>query len=325
MTVPTPPLFPRPLRPGDLAVLAAPAGAIEAERLNWAKAALEARGLRVSVRGDITDTHRYMAGSDDRRAQELADALTNPEVKAVFLARGGYGGQRLIERLEAGEFKSQKTIIGFSDNTILLNYFRRARGWAVLHAPHPDMEKPEELDSILEELDSILALLGLGLELGEGGEAELPRFSGLKLWNAGVAGPGGGKIEAEVAGGCLSLLAASQGAPWAFRADGRIVFIEDVNEAVYRIDRMLNQLTRAGALQDAAAVVFGRLESFVPEGGRLDHLFHLVDEFARSVSFPVLSGLPCGHTTPNRPLPFGPKALLDPAAGTLCFSEPFAR
>jgi muramoyltetrapeptide carboxypeptidase len=128
-------------------------------------------------------------------------------------------------------------------------------------------------------------------------------------------------VVAEVGGGCLSLLASSAGTPWAFRAAGRIVFLEDVNEPVYRLDRMLLQLRASGALDDAAAVVFGKPETFLAPGEDPAHLEDLLAEFAASVPCAVLSGVTAGHGTLNLPLPFGPRALLDPERGSLAFLE----
>lgn len=307
MTIPTP-FFPPPLKPGDAVALAAPAGAVDEARLKAAAAMLKSRGLRATMRKDIVSRHRYMAGNDERRAEELLDALRNPSVKALFLARGGFGCQRILKLIESEDLDQPKAIIGFSDNTILLNYFRRARGWATLHGPHPD-------GTNFTDMNAVLACLGLGRS------SKMPDFKGLKLWN-----PDQDKeVWGEISGGCLSLLAASQGAPWAFRAEGRIVFIEDVGEPTYRIDRTLNQLIRSGALDHAKAVIFGQVETFTPGGEDQENLVNLIDEFAQSVSYPVLSGLPCGHGTPNRPLPFGPKALLKPALGTLSYTETFVR
>lgn len=295
------PLLPPRLRPGDAVALAAPAGAVDAGRVEGAVRLLESRGLRVRVRDDVTDACRYLAGDDRRRCAELLGALRDPEVRAVFLARGGYGTQRLLSALRAQDLGPARAVVGFSDNTALLEHLRRC-GRAALHGPHPRAEHPDELDSVLGCL-------------GYYGEPARPAFLGLRRWGGET-----GRVVAEVGGGCLSLLASSAGTPWAFRAEGRIVFLEDVGEAAYRLDRMLHQLRASGGLDGAAAVVFGRLEAFGPpeEAGLREAL---VAEFASASACPVLSGVSSGHVTPNLPLPLGPRALLDPGAGTLAFLE----
>lgn len=272
--------------------LVAPGGAVTPERVEGTVRLLEARGLRVSVREDIASRCRYLAGSDERRANELREALDDPEVRAVFLARGGYGTQRILDRIEG--VGSPRCVVGFSDNTALLHLLRQKFGWAVLHGPHPREEAPDELDAVLATF-------------GYYGEPSRFAARGLHLWNRGPWG----QVVAEVAGGCLAILASSEGTPHAFSGAGRIVLLEDVGEPVYRIDRMLQQLRASGALEGARAVVFGRLSSFLAAGEELAVLEGLLEEFAASSPFPVLSGLPCGHTEPNLPLPFGPRALLD--------------
>jgi muramoyltetrapeptide carboxypeptidase len=194
-------------------------------------------------------------------------------------------------------------VIGFSDNTALLNALRQHLGWAVVHGPHPQKEKPEELDRVLACL-------------GYFGEPERPGFAGLRLLSEYSGEP----VEAEVAGGCLSLVASSIGTPYALDCEGRIVFLEDVAEPAYRLDRMLLQLRRSGLLDGAAALVFGCPEGFGPEGQE-DEVREVLGEFASVLPIPVLSGLGCGHGARNEPLPLGPKARLDPTGGTLTFLE----
>jgi muramoyltetrapeptide carboxypeptidase len=293
---------------GDVVALVAPGGAVARERVKGAVRLLGSRGLRVQVRDDIDDRHRYLAGDDRRRARELVDALKDPEVKAVFLARGGYGTQRIVDELQPEALSQPRAVVGFSDNTVLLNWLRDQCGWAVVHGPHPREESPDEMD----------AVLGC---LGYFGDPVRPATSDLKLWNPGAWGP----VTAEVAGGCLSLLSTSAGTSYGFSGRRRIVFLEDTREPAYRVDRMLHHLTACGALEQTAAVVFGRPESFLAAGEDPGQLEHLLAEFASGASFPVLSGLACGHTKPNLPLPFGPRALLDPQKGTLVFLEGVVR
>ena len=150
----------------------------------------------------------------------------------------------------------------------------------------------------------------------------LPRFEGLRLLKEGEA------VEAPVTGGCLSILSSSVGTPYGLEARGRILFIEEIGEAPYRVDRMLHHLLRAGSLDGVRGVVFGEPATFLPEGygnDQLEHLEHLIGEFAAELNVPVAAGLPSGHTEPNRSLPFGPCARLDPRAGTLEFLEPMVR
>lgn len=292
------------LAPGDTVALVAPGGPVSPERVEGAAGLLRARGLRVRVRPDLTDRDRYLAGDDERRAGELLDALSDPEVKAVFLARGGYGSQRLLARLPAAAPASPRAVVGFSDNTALLNHLRQRWGWATLHGPHPRAECPDELD----------AVLGC---LGYYGAPGRPAARGLMLLNPGPWE----RVQAEVAGGCLSIVSSSVGTPYALTPAGRILFLEDVGEPAYRLDRMLHHLRASGTLEGVRAVVFGRTASFSPPEEPEGFLDGLLREFAAGASFPVLTGLAAGHTEPNLPVPFGPRALLDSGAGFLHWLE----
>lgn len=298
--------IPPALRAGDLVALVAPAGPLAPERAEGAAALLRDRGFRVAVRNDVTARHRYLAGLDERRAEELLAALLDSDVKAVFLGRGGYGTQRLLARLGPVEKAEPKPVVGFSDNTALVNYLRQAFGWVTLHGPHPQAEKSGELDEVLACL-------------GSRGEPAKPAFGGLRL----LGPPRRGALEAEVAGGCLSLLSSSIGTPYAVDARGRILFLEDTGEPAYRIDRMLHQLWASGALEEVKAVVFGTATSFGPRGYGEDvrHIEELLLDFAASMPVPVLEGLTCGHTDPNLPLPLGPLARLEPERGEVSFLE----
>jgi muramoyltetrapeptide carboxypeptidase len=286
--------------------LVAPAGPLSAERLHGARQALEARGLEVALRDDADAREGYLAGSDQRRLCELRDALLDPQIRAVFLARGGYGVQRLLDGLDLPRDLAPKAVVGFSDNTALLHHLQTALGWGVLHGPHPQAHKAEELDRVL-------ACLGLD------GSAALPAFSGLSALNGGAA------VEGPIDGGCLSLLCASLSTPEAFCGAGKIVFLEDVGEPSYRLDRMLNQLLRSGALTGALAVVFGQPATFLPEGADPAELTWLLSDVARRLPVPVLTGLPCGHVADHHPLPLGPRARLTPTTGELCLLEPLVR
>lgn len=299
-------LFPKPLEKGDIVALAAPSGPLEEERVAGAKNALEAFGLRVLMSDEITARDRYLAGSDARRLAELVEALSNPQVKAVFLGRGGYGVQRLLPLIDFSRFTAPKAVIGFSDNTALHAALAAKLGWATLHAPHPRAEKPEELKEVL-------ACLGLF------GDPLKPSFTGLKTLRQGAA------VKAPVAGGCLSLLSTLVGTPFSFDYAGKIVFIEDIAEPPYRLDRMLRHLLNCGVLSGAKGFVFGKPESFIAEGGSIGDVEALLAEFAAEVGVPVACGLPCGHVEGHRPLPFGPEAIFDAEKGELKFTEPFAR
>lgn len=301
-----------PLKKGDLVALITPAGPVEAETLEGARALLKQAGLRVKLRPDAVAREGYLAGGDSRRIDELTEALVDGEVKAIFAARGGYGTQRILPRLKLPENLAPKHVVGFSDNTALLGYLQRKLGWAVLHGAHPRSEHPEELSEVLR-------CLGLGVK------PTLPSFGGLTLINAdSLDADMRAPFTAPVAGGCLSILSTSVGAPFAPPLAGRILFLEDVAEPVYKLDRMLHHLLWSGVLGEVRAIVFGEPDTFVPEWTEPGEVDELLAGFAAELEIPVLTGLPCGHVKINRPLPLGVKATLNPAAGVLEYVEALA-
>lgn len=291
-----------PLKPGDRVALAAPAGPVDRARLKGAVRMLEDAGFVVSSRPDAAARVRYFAGEDARRLGELQSALDDREVKAVFLARGGYGSQRIAPLLKKPD-GPPKPVIGFSDNTALHGFLGRAWRWPTVHGPHPNPESPEEFSEV------VACLAG----------GHRPEFTGLRTLK------GGGVVAAPVAGGCLALLSATFGTPCFQRLAGRIVFMEDTWEPPYRLDRMLTHLLWAGAFRGAAAVVFGTPASFVPKDVPESEAWAVLEDFAGKLDVPVLAGLPCGHVDGNRPLLFGRKAELDPKKGTLCFTQGLTR
>ncbi len=293
-------LVPPRVRPGDTVALVAPSGSVDPPRVRGASELLERRGFRVWIRPDVHATERYMAGPDARRAEELLQALADPDVRLVWCLRGGYGSQRILRRLPSVPPAPPKAVVGFSDNTALLWFLRDRWGWTVVHGPHPDPDDPGAADRVLRFL--------AGPDAGRGTAA-----AGLRLWNPGPWR----EVEGPVAGGCLAIVAGLCGTPWALRLAGYLVFLEDVAEPPYRIDRMLWQLRAAGSLEGCLGIVFGRLESFVPGRADVADLELVIQDFARSVRFPVLSGLPAGHCLPNMPIAFGPRYRLDPVGGHL--------
>ena len=288
------------LAPGALVAVVAPAGPADARRVADVPALIEAQGWRARVYPGCHLRTGFLAGPDAQRAADLQAALDDPSVDAIWCLRGGYGSGRLLHRIRLPD--QPKLVIGYSDITALHALLDRA-GWLALHAPMPasDLLLPGHED----DARALFALLHHGLPEGA-------------VWTPALARPAlrcPGRAQGRLLGGNLSLLAALCGTPWQPRADGRLLFIEDVSESLYRVDRLLLQLGQAGLLDAAAGFVLGSFtESDDPLPVLQDHLGHL--------GKPVLGGWPAGHGTPNRALPMGALATLDTDAGSLRFDQP---
>src|SRR5271155_915980 len=263
-------------------------------------------GFRVKVSRHALDRAAIVAGPDAVRAREVQAFFADPEVDAIFAARGGYGAGRILPLLDFDAIaRTPKVFMGFSDATFILNALVARAGMVCFHGPMVAMDFARGLgESSLGHLRRLLA--------GETASFELPARAALR---AGVA-------EGEVVGGCLSLVAAAIGTPYAPPFDGAILFLEDTGEKAYRIDRMLVQLAQAGVLGRLAAVVFGALRP--PDGSEAESrlIGECVAEQAARLDCPVLSGIEAGHGSANFTIPFGVRARVDAAALRLSFLEP---
>ena len=301
-----PRIKPRALKPGDTIGVVSPASAIDREHLERGVASLKALGFRVKVSRHALDRDGIVAGPDAARASELQAFFADPEVDAIFAARGGYGAGRILPMLDFDAIaRTPKVFMGFSDATFILNALVGRASMVCFHGPMVAMDFARGLgESSLDHLRRLLA--------GEMGSFELPARAALK---AGVA-------EGEVVGGCLSMVTATLGTPYAPPFDGAILFLEDTGEKAYRIDRMLVQLGQAGVLGRVAAVVFGALRA--PAGSEAEHrlISECIAEQAARLDCPMLSGIEVGHRSANFTIPFGVRARVDTAARTLGFLEP---
>jgi muramoyltetrapeptide carboxypeptidase len=300
-----PRIKPRALKPGDTVGVVSPSAAIDREYLERGVAALKTIGFRVKVSHHALDRAAIVAGPDAVRASELQTFFADPEVDAIFAARGGYGAGRILPLLDFDAIaRTPKVFMGFSDATFILNAMVGRAGMVCFHGPMVAMDFARGLGE--DSLDHLRRLLA-----GEAG-FELPARAALRT---GVA-------EGEVVGGCLSMVAAAIGTPYAPPFDGAILFLEDTGEKAYRIDRMLVQLGQAGVFARVAAVVFGALRP--PNGSETEDrlISECVAERAACLNCPVLFGIEAGHGSANFAIPFGVRAQVDAAARRLTFLEP---
>jgi muramoyltetrapeptide carboxypeptidase len=292
-------IFPSPLRPGDTVAVVAPCGPVDPEGAARGVRVLEGLGLKVVTGAHILDRDRYLAGSDAVRAADLSDAWCDPEVSAVFCARGGYGATRILDLLDWDALRAAgpKTLVGSSDVTALHRAFAVELGLASLFGPMPanaligGPAGPEP--RTFEHFTAALA-------------GDPPPITGDRVIAAG-------EVTAPVTGGNLSLLAALCGTPYELGARGRIVLLEDIGEAPYRIDRMLTQLLQSGALDGAAGFVLG---SWVDCGDP----YPVLEELLAPLGVPVIAGLPVGHGTPQFSVPLGALGVIDAKSCSLAYS-----
>lgn len=315
---------PKAIRPGDTIALVAPAYPLRAEKVDLVETRLIALGFKVKKSPNLLTRYGYLAGSDEERAQALMDAFRDPEVKAIFPGTGGYGVSRILDRLDYDVIRANpKMLIGFSDITGLHLAIAKKCNLITFHSPNPlwGLGNEEGMDPFAESLfwrairaDSYFGSDGKRLDPGwvysMDGATTQPKTL--------VPGVGRGRLI----GGNLSLIAALMGTPYEIETENRILFLEDVGEAPYRVDRMLAQLEMAGKLDSLAGAILGQWSKCVadePENSlTLDQIF---DRYFGRRPYPVVKDFPVGHVRQNATLPEGVEAELDAATCRLRLLE----
>ena len=290
---------PPPLVPGDLVAAVAPAGPPSHDGATGGIALLESWGLGVRLMPAALAGHPsgFLAADDDRRLADLEAAFGDDKVAGVFCLRGGYGSQRLLDRLDMAPLvRHPKAVVGFSDLTALHVALGQRAGLMTFHGPN----LAGDLRRIAQAGASSLhrALFG--------GEPET--IVGEPLWP--------GRVRAPLVGGNLTVLSTLCGTPDALDADGAILLLEDVGEAPYRLDRALTHLRRAGVLDGVAGLAFG---TFADCGGRPGEATPLdvAAAHAQELDVPAVANLPLGHGPEQRTVLLGAPAELDATAGSL--------
>ena len=289
------------LKPGSKIVIAAPARMVTHEEMAFGIQWLKDMGFVPVYDDRLFNQHYIFSGDDDTRAAVFQDYLDNEEINAIWLARGGYGSIRIIDKLDFTNFlQHPKWIVGFSDGTILHGKLNRL-GVPSLHAAMPFYfanKTPKAKQSLYD------ALTGKPLQYA---------FSSHPLNRCGEA-------EAEVVGGNLSVLIGLMGSETFPETDGKILFIEEVDEYIYHIDRMMHCLKRAGKLDHLKGLIVGGLTQIKDNA----HPFGMTAEqvIAEAVSeydYPVCFGFPAGHFDDNRALFFGQKSIIKVDSKTSVF------
>lgn len=296
-------ILPARLQKGDLIGLAAPAGPIS-NGIERGIRMLQEAGLKTTYAQDINRRDNYLAGTDTRRIQELEGLFRDPQVKAIMAVRGGFGCTRLLTGLDFSLIRQHpKILIGFSDLSVLINTVQQRTGLITFHGPvlstiirdgRPTLEK------FLEAL-STLRLPDL-------------RLKHLEILRSGQA-------SGPLIGGNLASLVHLLATPYEPRWQGALLFLEDINEPAYRIDRMLTQLKLAGRLDQVAGIILGEfLDNDLRPLSDIELIWQRVLDLSEE-HIPVWANFPVGHGPANQPLPIGIPALMDSNSGCLKFQS----
>ena len=296
---------PKRLEPGDRVRIVAPGSPVSAPLLAGGVAVLESWGLKVqlgrSVLAAADPPLSHLAGADVDRAADLVSALVDPEISAVFCARGGTGAGRTLEFVSSDEWQriaaaTPRWFIGSSDATAIHLAVLRRAGWTTMFGPMP----ATEIFGGSDRDDTSLVALKRSLC----GTATPQRLTGRTL-------AGDSPVRAPALGGTITLIQSLLGTRDAGAARDHVVLLEDVGEAPRRLDRALTQLRRSGWLEGARAVLVGSLVDCGATGAEV------VGERLSDLGVPVIVDLPLGHGRPQRSLPFGMPINVDPIQATV--------
>ena len=306
------------LRRGSRVALVAPAGPL-LERDDIRRAAELCRALDYEplVAAHAADRYGYLAGTDADRLADLNGALRDPTVDAIWCLRGGFGLTRIMEGIDFDALaRRPKPVIGFSDITALLAGVTTKSGLVAFHGPVARNPMSPFSRRHFERVLACAEPAGILDPMPPPVGMLVPRENRIITLRGGVA-------EGTLAGGNLSLLQCLIGTPWLPDLDGSILLLEDVNEDLYRVDRMLAHLRTAGALSRLTGVAIGRFTELKrsTEGGSFG-FDELLNQYLAPLGIPVALGLPFGHIDAQWTLPLGVRARFDADQGTIELLEP---
>ena len=294
-------LFPDRLHSGDVVGLIAPGSSVPKERIDRAVETVGKLGLVPRLGKYIHEANGYLAGTDKQRLDDLHTMFVDPEVRAVWCLRGGYGCTRLLPDIDYGLIKENpKIFAGYSDITALHLAFYKETGLITYHSPVAVSEPTDYTINRFEEI--VFSGKKCVIRLAEEHLEEAFEIHTIVE----------GKVQGRLTGGNLSLLAALAGTKWSPDYKDKLVFIEDIGEKPYRIDRMLVQLFQATDLREAAGIIFGQFNDCEAEDGEKSQSLKetLAGQF-RNFDGPVFYGFSFGHIDNQCTLPIGVNARFD--------------
>lgn len=288
-----PMIIPPNLQKGDTIAILATARKNTDDNLKPAIDLMHGWGLEVVIGKTIGLDNNQLAGTDEQRAADLQEQMDNPNIKAIWCVKGGYGTVRIIDLLDFTKFKQNpKWIFGFSDVTILHSYINKMN-IATIHGAMP-ITVPKATPETIETLRKSL--------FGESLKYEMPFDAANKLGNA----------KGEIVGGNLSILYSLMGSNAQIDCKGKILFIEDIDEYLYHIDRMMMSLKRCGCFDDLKGLIVGGMtkmkDNEIPWGKNANQI---IADVTKEYKFPVLYNFPAGHFRDNRALIFGKQVSLE--------------
>ena len=300
------------LQLGDTIGIVAPASGERKEVIDNGIAYLKKLGFHTKIGAHLYDKYGFLAGNDKSRAADFMEMFLDPNVKMVMCMRGGYGSMRIIDYIDMEIIKNNpKIFTGFSDITILLNYINKLTGLITFHGPMINSNINDEytLKSFLSTLTEARTTYLL----------ENPDYLALECSVNGV-------VEGEIVGGNLAMICSSLGTPYEIETTDKILFIEEIGEAPYRIDRMFTQLIHSGKLNKCKGFILGQFKDCgLSNYDRSFTLPQVIEDRIFSLNKPTISHFMSGHGNPKITIPIGAKVQLNCNTSEIRVLEPVVK
>lgn len=302
---------PKSLKKGDTIGIIGTSSPAGIEKLDEGIKQLNKLGFKIKTSSSCYDSHGYLAGIDMQRANDLNSMFLDNDVDGIICLRGGYGAMKILDMIDENAIKNNpKVFVGYSDITALHLYINQLCDVVTFHGPMVASDFSQELDEFCQNsfLQAVSSSEAMGL-------MENPENSSIDTLVKGVA-------NGEIIGGNLALVSGTMGTKYEIDTKGKILFLEEIGEEPYRIDRMLTQLALAGKFSDAEGVILGDWNDC--ESKKHPNSLSLMDVFKEIIvpfNKPTIYNLKSGHCTPKLTIPFGVKATLDATQGKLFIEE----
>lgn len=292
---------PKPLQKGDKVAIIAPASPSDKNLIDKCIASLNELGLKVVIGESCLSEHGFLSGTDDIRANDINCMFADKNIKGIFALRGGYGCARLLDLIDFKLIKKNpKIFIGYSDITALHIAINQKSKLITYHGPMISTELIKGLDEYSAEYYKKFIFEHEKIE-----ELLNPEGNSLEIINNGIA-------SGELIGGNLSLICSSLGTKYEINTKNKILFLEEVDEVPYKVDRMLTHLKQSGKLKEANGIILGAFTNCIaPNNKKSLSLQEVFNDIILPLKKPTISNLACGHCLPTLTLPLGEKILLD--------------
>ncbi len=291
---------PKALKFGDTIGIVAPASPTMEENIQKAYDIIVEMGFKVKMGKSPYEKYGYLSGTDDIRAQDINEMFKDTEVDGIICMRGGYGTPRILELIDYDIIrKNPKVFVGYSDITALHIAFNQIAGLVTYHGPMVSSDMLDGFSDFSKEslFKAIMSSKPIGI-ISNPPEEEIITING------GIA-------EGSLIGGNLSLITDTMGTPYEIDVKGKILFIEEIGEEPYNIDRMLNQLRLAGKLHEAQGIILGDFKDCNPKDDESLSLEQVINDHIKPIEKPTIYNLQSGHCAPIITLPFGVNVRLD--------------